>query len=395
MAQRVDLQAVLDAVNTVCTDPTQYSAVAMGVFREYGIRCRFEMGEEFNPATHRMLLTTVDKFTDYNEYVTTQCYGAVCAAGKILAMPPAPFNKHASLRSVFKRRGTFRVYPAFDGTMVSLYWYGEKWCISTANGYEVSEYKWIGPKTYAEVVSGALATIGKTFDNLDKGTSYTIIVRDPDWHPLLQDNRKIVLVHRYNTATGVTVGAETDSDGFPYIKAIDSPVLRDLVEWNRDSLNLFRTTHNAWYGFIVRADWDIHGANSNIYVESHLMKSIRKMMYSYYGVVNDKVKYSVLRAYLHTRTAALFMDLFPQFNKTMLAIKSIINEISLSVMTAMSNVDERKRLEQSTDHRDYVIKAILGSIEQEKISIVDVNSIMIINDLIRSPKYIDLFASLV
>ena len=60
------------------------------------------------------------------------------------------------------RTGLYDVIQVSDGTVVMLYnWThpakGPIWCLAMGNGYDVSHLRWMGGKTYAEIVHGLLA----------------------------------------------------------------------------------------------------------------------------------------------------------------------------------------------------------------------------------------------
>ena len=80
--------------------------------------------------------------------------------------------------------------------------------LATGNGYDVSHLRWMGGKTYAEIVHGLLADCpgflaaaglrfrrdflceGDTrldFKYLDRGLCYTIGIRHPNFHPMTAD----------------------------------------------------------------------------------------------------------------------------------------------------------------------------------------------------------------
>ena len=97
-----------------------------------------------------------------------------------------------------------------DGLVVTIYsWTNPKkglvWCLASANGFDVSNLKWGGDKTYAEVLFEPLAksqpflsatglrlrrgllcvdNVRLDFQPLDRGRCYTIGFHHPNFHPM-------------------------------------------------------------------------------------------------------------------------------------------------------------------------------------------------------------------
>lgn len=382
----VSLKSLIDAVAETSTAES-YNTVLTECANYYGIRCRFSADGKI------ALLTTTAKHGVWSEYITSQCNGAIISDGKIISMPPGPFNRGASLKAVFRAKTGYRVYPALDGTVITVYWLNDKWRISTSNGYDVSQFKWIGAKTYGVLCEESLQSIGQSYDTLDKGYSYTFIIRSPETHPLA-DGRRIMLLQRFRRADCVVETPDVvDIPGFPYITPLVGMTIRQLLDWNHDSLKLFKETGNPWYGFVIRGDFSIHGENSNIFVESKLLKSIRKFVYEYPdGLSADtRMRYALLRAHLTTRGRSLFLQLFPHFATELARIKGIIGNVTINVFTALSNEDAAADLlDGYTKYKEgdknnvtaYVCYVMYTIVQRENINTADVNAMLIVDDLI-------------
>lgn len=125
--------------------------------------------------------------------------------------------------------GVYDVIQVGDGTVVNLYCWdhptkGPIWCLSSSNGYDVSHLKWMGAKTYAEIVHelflasdpGFAAATGMTlerdylcegdmrlaFASLDRSRSYTIGFRHGNFHPMRADSPGIWNIQTADLATG-------------------------------------------------------------------------------------------------------------------------------------------------------------------------------------------------
>ena len=150
--------------------------------------------------------------------------GAVIDARRwrLLAVPPRAFALRPPEKRVNEglagggndnRTGWYEVVEASDGTIVTLYAWehprkGRVWCISSTNGYDVSHLKWMGRKTYAEILHEALGRheafaretkmalkrghlcegdVRLDFEGLDPAACYTVGFRHENFHPLTSD----------------------------------------------------------------------------------------------------------------------------------------------------------------------------------------------------------------
>jgi hypothetical protein len=155
-----------------------------------------------------------------------ECNGAVIDARtwRPLVIPPRAFTPRYSAKVVNSelavpdddgkvRTGPYDIIQVSDGTVVTLYNWdhpvkGPIWCLSSSNGYDVSHLKWMGDKTYSEIVHELLSKHPKfvketgmalvrdhlcendvrlTFKKLDNKRCYTIGFRHPNFHPMKGD----------------------------------------------------------------------------------------------------------------------------------------------------------------------------------------------------------------
>ena len=171
--------------------------------------------------------------------------GAVIDARRwrLLAVPPRAFalrppekrvNEGLAGEGNDNRTGWYEVVEASDGTIVTLYAWehprkGRVWCISSTNGYDVSHLKWMGRKTYAEILHEVLgrheAFVRETkmalkrdhlcegdvrldFEELDPAACYTVGFRHENFHPLTSDPPAV-----WNVQTTRLAGACRSSEG--------------------------------------------------------------------------------------------------------------------------------------------------------------------------------------
>ncbi|GFR88984.1 BA71V-M448R [Elysia marginata] len=195
----------------------------------------------------RVILSCGRGSLDASASLCAECNGAVIdvRTWALLVVPSRAFTPRPSAKKVDRALGTpddspegalsgtglYDIIQVSDGTVVSLYCWdhpskGPIWCLSSCKGYDVSHLKWMGAKTYSEIVYELLMgypafvdTTGLTlvhdylckgdmrlaFANLDRSRSYTIGFRYKDFHPMSADPAGIWNIQAAVLATGTPV----------------------------------------------------------------------------------------------------------------------------------------------------------------------------------------------
>ena len=235
---------------------------------------------------------------------------------------------------------------------------GLVWYLVSANGYDVSNLKWGGDETYAEVLFELLAKsplrrgllcvddVSLDFQTLDRGRCYTVGFRHPNFHPMAADPPGVWNIQSVDLASGVATAA-----GLPDIlrqaaynredlvrlvgsqdvrrrgirvedpelisrRALDDaksaiagkPVPRRLAsrEW------VFNTSFN--YGFILRARRP--EVCPDVLYASPLLHRVRQLIYScrpLQHIQSARYQYNSLRAFLCPSDRSDFFELLPEF----------------------------------------------------------------------------------
>ena len=306
-----------------------------------------------------------------------ECNGLILELGtwKPLMVPPRSlrFNIVTEASNGFLHQGLYHIYKAQDGTCFNLYYYEDKWIISTAKGYEMNEIKWDG-KTYQELISECLAKLPnmltwETFTNtLDKTRCYSLGFKPPNFHHFFEGTNQPV----YKLWFIQSVNLNTESD--TYLWASDkSPIdqiscqeyytapvgnLKELYRIATDSLDTFISTGSVCYGFILRSvNFETTGFHSDLFIESSLMRTIRKFWYEN-SVVDlchslswSKEIAITLNAYLDSSSYETFMYLFPQYQDKFISYSSVIRQIVQTMMdlTSTSRVVDNKDLSDANN----------------------------------------------
>ncbi len=247
------------------------------------------------------------KFDSMETNLDRECNGLVCdlETQTVLSYPPPPLaiNKWVSSDKAW-------VIDVHDGTMFTLYYYDDNWCMSTNRAYDITNMYPFGYNyTYGEILDFILEQCYPTFsyDALNKTLSYSMCMCSQLLHPSNEQN-KIYLVGVYTkdgksmmlNATGERMFYLSNSDNanvsddtnisddanVSITSSVPSNVPNDLSEVSmferqialrKDTKNIFRCKHDCTkgkYGYIV-----FHNGQ-NIYVESYTMKMIRNSYYS-------------------------------------------------------------------------------------------------------------------
>ena len=117
-----------------------------------------------------MIFTTLHtaKNTLKNHYLQ-ECNGLILEqkTWRPLVVPPKTlrFNIDTDASNRYLHQGLYHIYKAQDGTCFNLYFYGNKWVISTARGHTMNDVKWNNSKTYQEIITECLEKIGLSWED--------------------------------------------------------------------------------------------------------------------------------------------------------------------------------------------------------------------------------------
>lgn len=340
----------------------------------------------------RIMLSCNPAVVKYKK-IHLECSGVVIDAKtwKPLAIPPKNFipNPRANIVTEHLKNDLYDIIRVEDGTIVTLYSWehpsaGPIWCMTTSNGYDVSPYKWVGEKTYAEMFYDMLNNYYNTneessaesaesaesdkfsfelqrgllgendvrlkFSGLDTNYCYTIGFHNKTFHPLRCDNDimgwKIRAFNLINMETEdfpngafekLVTQNKNELQGheksYKYIKKLcgDSTI-------SEAELHNCETIDSKWrpcYGYILRSrDRSITGMHSDILIESKLLAKIRRYLYqqpnkyiSKYLNENSRFEYKILCSYLTPVNRDDFLRLFPQYEDKYKTYKNFISTL--------------------------------------------------------------------
>lgn len=275
---------------------------------------------------------------------------------KVVSMPPERFALHPKKESIINRLSEYEIYEINDGTTITLYWWGDKWCISTSNGFENNDYKWVGQTTYSEVFDEVASKYPEfSFDKLDKNCSYSIGFRSHRFHPLKADGESAWFIRCFDVSSMKDV-TETVEIGIPKQKKANIPAVNSgeelfkyISETNEKAYKNFTNVSAVHYGFILRSKDSDAIDNRNICMESTLLKTIRQLMYNIpkrgdrhhsrevVAALNSETTtvYCSLRAFLNRRSD--FVKLFPELESLYTSHGNLIAQLTKKIASRLAS----------------------------------------------------------
>lgn len=393
-----------------------------------GLRMRTERTDGANGSTiHKRVILSSDKNSDSKTRLHYECNGAVfdSETWECIAVPPKSFISKFNRRAVDSQLcvQNYDIYQVNDGTIVTLYYYDGSWAMSSSNGYDVSNLKWMGDKCYAEIVYELLSSneefaekVGVSlvngkinFEKLDQDTCYTIGFRHHDFHPMKSDPQGIwnIQAVKFGTyAKGLPYVPYQYSYTYEELFGLTSPTLEALERSLDNSLETsssFSQTDGVRkcgysYGYILRSK---NVTFPDIIIESPLLKLVRKLVYK---KPNEQVQseltsetrseYNAMKAFLNESRD--FLKLFPQFEPQFEQYREFTSSLIDKVLELY-----RKREAESTGEEeekqhagiDKLAKAILNYIIESGNTFkpFDEDARTIVKDFVMRPEYATMY----
>lgn len=236
-----------------------------------------------------------------NNYFLRECNGLVLELDtwKPLVVPPRKLKTRINTEksNAFLHKKFYDIYEAEDGSCFNLYYYDNKWVISTTRGHNMNDVKWEkDDKTWQEAIEECLReTVGMTWEEftkqLDPLKCYSFGMKNPTIHKFWEGRNEPLykLWFIQSICTDPTSEQYLWSDDqspiavIPGQKCLSEKVneLRELYKKASSALDNFLKNGTVCYGFILRSvNTSETGADSDLLVESSLLKAIRNIWYN-------------------------------------------------------------------------------------------------------------------
>ena len=191
---------------------------------------------------------------------------------------------------------------ADDGTIFNLYYYNGRWQIGSRNGYSIGKYQCVDNKTYREIIDDVLSLYPEfQYNRLNKNKCYTLGFRHSDFHQFVENNDSQFINARAWFVQSVDIKklnngeiaiANKETIGLPYQSNIIFENKEQLLNSAKTAMvDYIANNNHTNYGYII----------GSVYVESSLMKNIRKMFYE--DISNNRTNIKRYRLLTHALTS--------------------------------------------------------------------------------------------
>lgn len=332
-------------VNDIPDDALNYMQTSFG---KLGVKISYERDQKYpdgNPLYSRFMLGTFvrsSKFWFPGIIIARVSSDDSQKTYKAVSLPsPPPISQYKTTQLYNHWPTTVTATCANDGTTVTLYYFNNKWVISTYRGYQVNDFIWAANKTYQEIVDEVLNQYpGFSYEKLDKKCAYSIGFNHYLFHPFQAEQKNItawfiqsVDMEKFND--GNQNYAKYDCDiGLPMQEVKKFSNLRALLESAKNAYKDYIDNKTVNYGYLVKVK------KRQYLVESSLLKNIRHIFYSNkFNMLNpvfNKEKYIITHAFLDTEKHSVFLNMFPQFKKEFDCLKEKMSDL-IRAIYIMSN----------------------------------------------------------
>ncbi len=359
-------------------------------------RFLYQQGIKTSYDEDRMIFSTTHPHKNHPVVYTQECNGLILEMDtwKPLMVPPRSlrFNIDTDVSNKFLHQGLYHVYKAQDGTCFNMYYYNNRWTISTAKGYDMNDVKWDG-KSYQQLVTECLEKVNLTWDKfveqLDKNRCYSFGFKHPEFHRFFENGQSV-----YKVWFIQSIDLDMESDY--YLWATDkSPIeelklqevyeepigaLKDLYKIAASALENYIENKEICYGFILRSvNMEVTGVHSDLFIESSLMRTIRKFWYENnlidmcHQAQWSKETVVTLSAYLDSTSYEVFTVLFPQYADRFTEYSNKISKIIeyMCFLTKGETLDAKDSSTSLTDRRELVLSYENGSVALDLLDVME------------------------
>jgi hypothetical protein len=282
-----------------------------------------------------------------------------------------PITRYA-MSFIHKNFSNASIVNANDGTTVTIYYYNDKWVISTHRGFHVNNYNWFGEKNYEDVVGEVMSQYKLSYDDLNKDKCYTFGFNHNEFHPFMEGRLKdksnirawfirSVDLKKFNEGCSDYI-SYTENIGLPVQETVMFNSVDELLEKTKNAYSDYRDTGIVNYGYILNI------GTKQYLVESSLMKNIRNIFYT--NKFNklesnfDRKKYIVLNAFLDSKQHEMFKVLFPQFLQEFRMFEEQIDVLvdAISEMVKPKEKEEKEEKDEKQKKVQYLANQIHGDL---------------------------------
>lgn len=288
--------------------------------------------------------------------VCLECNGLILEAPEwkplCIPIPSSKNNVNTTKLNGYLKNDLYNIYQIEDGTIINLYYYNNKWTISTSRGLDMNNVKF-NSLTYGDLLKDCLSkkeiSDQEFYDSLDKKKCYTFGFKHPDIHPFWEGKEepvyKIWFVRSIDL-DNLEVNDKPPLNKIGVQKKINIGVtnMNFIYKKLKTAYENFVEHKNVNYGYIL-ADKNVNtlGDDSMIILESSLLNSIRNLWYngSYIKFSQthkfERINTILLNSFLDDTRTDKFLKLFPQYSKEFENLSDLEKSVVLKVYDDIKN----------------------------------------------------------
>ena len=296
-----------------------------------------------------------------NNLYIQECNGLILEQNtwKPLVVPPRSlrYNINTESSNKYLHQGLYHIYKAQDGTCFNLYYYLNKWIISTTSGHTMNAVSWANGKSYQAIISECLEHIGLTWETFTSQLDTTYCYSFGFRHPLMHKFQENVdePVYKIWFIQSVCLNEEAEylwtNDASPIAiipsQEVETSIvnnLRELYKTSSNALQNYLDNKTICYGFILRSvNVSQTGEHSDLYIESSLMRTIRRICYENSLIEQchknnwNKELAITLHSYLDMPNYEIFCRLFPSYSEKMQVYHRYVSDVVSNMVQLTTN----------------------------------------------------------
>lgn len=284
------------------------------------------------------------KNNNFNSIINLQANGLILNLKNLqpLVMPIPKFfplfhhtlhhnvKKNLSKIKYYYENNSYDIYFIKNTTIINLYWWKNKWTLSTNNGYDVTNIKWNNLSYYdclIEILIENNILPSDFFNSLNKLKCYIFLIKHPNFQ-IFTNNTKLydiwLVKEKYLYSKKMLENKNDDNNTAlkkmikmqkKYKKNINN--FDNIIYQSENALENFILDGKIFFGYIFISN-KLKNIYKNVIIESTLFKKIKFL--SYEKKINkfisdnqyDRKLFLILRAYLTNNR--MFLKLFPNFS---------------------------------------------------------------------------------
>ncbi len=348
----------------------------------------------------RMILTGGFRCHQSDNFNVNECNGLIIGLDKdsgklrVLVYPMPYLNNKISEKKLTYPKEEYDVFHAEDGTIFNLYYFNDRWVISTVRGLDMNKIEKYGVSYVDMIDHCSNEVLGYSWDELttklSKSKCYTFGFKHENMHKFIPSKlngkaNHLWFVRSVNTKTGV-VSTELKIRNFPSQRRVelDSIDINELKKRAEESykkyininINIDDTNNNTnndpnitrdtvidnkselddfcLYGYIIRPKK--HSYNkSSLLIESSLMTEIKNILYNdeYINSLQNNIQESMIYGKAEMfGEAHKFLQLFPEKKKIINVMSNFNSYIKGLVRKKLTEKTHNDTISDTEDVKD-------------------------------------------